>query len=376
MKIAVDVMGGDFAPRELVLGAKEYLETGEAGLILVGRESDIRQILPELPPNCEIYDTPEFIEMGEVPTAALRKKKNASVAIAARLVKEKKAAAFLSAGSTGAQLAASLLEIGRIPGVERPPISVLLPTSRDHGVLVCDVGANVDCRPLHLLQFAIMGSAYYEAICRVSRPKVGLLNVGSEPGKGNEQTKAAFELLSKAPINFVGNIEPDHMFAGEAHVVVCDGFVGNILLKTSEGVAEMIMQPLRSFWAGSSLPETVIMQLSAKLRRYQPDAPEYSGAPLLGIAGCAIVCHGKSKARVIANAIRLAIEYVKTDVIDIITQQVARAANLGTTIAPSNSTASSTPSDAISSPTAEQLPHSKTSNDSVVSSLDISKKSR
>jgi glycerol-3-phosphate acyltransferase PlsX len=330
MKIAVDVMGGDFAPRELVLGAQEYLKTGTAGLILVGRESEIRQILPELPANCEIADTPEFVEMGETPTVALRKKKNASVAVAARLVKQNKAAAFLSAGSTGAQLAACLLEIGRIPGVERPPISVLLPTAREHGVLVCDVGANVDCRPLHLLQFALMGSAYYEAICRTPQPRVGLLNVGSEPGKGNEQVKAAYELLAKAPINFIGNIEPDHMYAGEAHVVVCDGFVGNILLKTSEGVAEMIMNPLKQVIAQAGLPPAVAGQLATQLRRYQPDAPEYSGAPLLGIAGGAIVCHGKSKARVIAHALRLAVEYAQTDVIGTIAQQVARAGLAGT----------------------------------------------
>ncbi|NLI74959.1 MAG: phosphate acyltransferase PlsX [Candidatus Riflebacteria bacterium] len=327
MKIAIDVMGGDFAPRELVLGAKQYLdEAGPAGLILVGRESDIRETLPDLPASCEISHTADFVEMGETPTTALRRKKNASVAVAARLVKEGKAAAFLSAGSTGAQMAASLLEIGRIPGVERPPISVLLPTAAEHGVLVCDVGANVDCRPFHLLQFALMGSAYYEAICRIPAPKVGLLNVGSEPGKGNDLTKAAYDLLAKAPLNFVGNIEPDHMFAGEAHVVVADGFVGNILLKTSEGVAEMIMNPLKKAIAGAGLPPEIAGRLATQLRRYQPDAPEYSGAPLLGIAGGAIVCHGKSKARVIAHALQLATEYAKTDVIGTITRRVAQVA--------------------------------------------------
>jgi len=325
MKLAVDVMGGDFAPRELVLGAQLYLETGSAGLFLVGREPDIRAVLPVLPANCEIVHTPDFIEMGEAPVTALRRKKNASVAIAARLVKQGKAQAFLSAGSTGAQMAASLIEIGRIPGVERPSVFVLMPTTAELGVLFGDAGANVDCKPTHLLQFALMGAAYYEAIFRISKPKVGLLNVGSEPGKGNELSKSAFELLEKAPLNFIGNIEPDHMFAGEAHVVVADGFVGNILLKSSEGVAEMILNPLKKIVAESSLPKEAVMALVDQMRRYQPGSREFSGAPLLGIAGGSIVCHGKSKARVVANALHLATDYAKTDVVGTIAKRLKKS---------------------------------------------------
>jgi len=324
MKIAIDVMGGDFAPREVVLGAKQFLETGEAGLILVGRESEIKAVLPVLPSECEIADTPEFIEMGEPPAQTLRKKKNASVAVAARLVKQGKAAAFVSAGSTGAQMAASLIEIGRVPRIERPAVSVLIPTNGEGGVMVLDVGANVDCKPVHLVQFALMGSAYYERICRVSNPKVGLLNVGSEPGKGNELAKAVYEMMENAKdkINFVGNVEADHMFAGEVHVLVCDGFVGNVLLKTSEGLSELLSGVMKKEMSKVGILKETIGAVFAGMRRYQADSPEYSGAPLLGIAGGSIVCHGKSKAPVIANAISLATKYSSTDVIGLISQRL------------------------------------------------------
>ncbi|HQG29305.1 MAG TPA: phosphate acyltransferase PlsX, partial [Candidatus Ozemobacteraceae bacterium] len=285
MKVAIDVMGGDFAPRELVLGARQYLESGKAELMLVGRRSDILAVWPEAESRCEVIDMPEMVEMGESPTTALRKKKNASVAVAARLVKEGRASCFLSAGSTGAQMAASLLEIGRVPGVERPAIAVMLPTASGNGVLVLDVGANVDCRPNHLVQFAHMGVSYYEAICRVEKPKIGVLNIGGEAGKGNELTKSVYELLEKqnGTLNFVGNVEPDSLFEGHAHVVVCDGFVGNILLKASEGLSDLIMGTIKQGVAKAGIPAEMANAVLGNLRRVRTDAPEYSGAPLLGI---------------------------------------------------------------------------------------------
>lgn len=315
MKVAIDVMGGDFAPRELVLGAKQYLTDGKAELILVGRKSDILAVWPEAGESCEIVDTPEAVEMGEAPATALRKKRNASVAVAARLVKDGRASSFLSAGSTGAQMAASLLEIGRVPGVERPAIAVMLPTGTGNGVLVLDVGANVDCRPNHLVQFAHMGVSYYEAICNVEKPKIGILNIGGESGKGNELTKSVFELLEKqqGTLNFVGNVEPDRMFEGHAHVVVCDGFVGNILLKASEGLSDFIMGAIKQGVAKAGIPAEMANAVLGSLRRLRTDASEYSGAPLLGIAGCSIVCHGKFKAPAIANAIHLAAQYGASD---------------------------------------------------------------
>jgi glycerol-3-phosphate acyltransferase PlsX len=325
MKIAVDVMGGDFAPQELVLGAQKFLQNNaDAELILVGKESAIREIMPELPSGCHIYDTEEFVEMGEPPMQALRKKKNASIAVAARLVQEKKADALLSAGSTGAQMVASLMELGRIPGVDRPAISVMLPSAKEHGVLLLDVGANVDCKPHHLLQFALMGSAYYQKVCKISQPAIGLLSIGEEASKGNDLTKSAYELLQNSSLNFVGNVEADHLYYGKANVVVCDGFVGNVLLKASESISELIQGAV--FKAAQTLdiaPEKM-KGLKNGVQKFSSDAPEYSAAPLLGINGVSVVCHGKSKAPVIANALRLAASYASTGVIDLIQKQVEK----------------------------------------------------
>lgn len=325
MKIAVDVMGGDFAPLEILLGAKAFVENGGGQLILVGPEAEIRKVLPELPAGCEIEHTSEWIEMGEAPAQAMRKKKNSSIAVASRLVAQGKADACLSAGSTGAQMASALLEIGRIPGVERPAIAVVMPTTINTGVVVLDVGANVDCRPQHLQQFGILGSAYYERIFSVPSPKIGLLNVGAEAGKGNEITKAAYALLEKENLNFIGNIEADHLFEGVAHVVVCDGFVGNVLLKTSEGIADAFGGAIREGIKKAEASKETAGKILSSLRRFQPDAPEYSAAPLLGIAGCSIVCHGKSKAPVIANALHLAARYASTDVVGLISKNLTTA---------------------------------------------------
>ncbi len=325
MKIAVDVMGGDFAPRELVLGAWQYLQNySEAELILVGNESAIRETIPELPERCEIFHTPEYVEMGEAPMQALRKKKQTSIAVAAHLVREGKAQALLSAGSTGAQMVASLMELGRIPGVDRPAISVMLPSAKDHGVLLLDVGANVDSKPHHLLQFALMGSAYYEKVCRVARPTVGILSIGEEASKGNDLTKAAYELISNSSLNFIGNVEADHLYYGKAQVVVCDGFVGNVLLKGSESISELIQGAVFKAASALDFPSEKLAALKAGMKKFSSDAPEYSAAPLLGINGVSVVCHGKSRATVIANAIRLAASYASTGVIDLIQRQVEK----------------------------------------------------
>ncbi|MBF0543425.1 MAG: phosphate acyltransferase PlsX [Candidatus Riflebacteria bacterium] len=316
MKIALDIMGGDFAPKELLLGAEKFSQAESADLVLVGDGKAIKEFLPVLPPNCEVYETPEFIEMGESPTQALRKKKNSSVAVAARLVKEGKAGGFVSAGSTGAQMAASLLEIGRIPGIERPAAAVVFPTMTGKGVVILDVGANVDCKAHHLAHFALMGSAYDSCIFSVEKPRIGLLNVGSEAGKGNELAKAVFPLLEKSNLNFIGNVEGDHLFEGVADVVVCDGFVGNVLLKASEGASEAFRKALVDSLKATGVSPEIMKAILSGLKRYQVDSPEYSGAPLLGIAGVSIVCHGKSKAPVITNALHLAVQYASGNVID------------------------------------------------------------
>ncbi len=325
MKIAIDVMGGDYAPKELVLGARSYIESGgKASLILVGNENSIKEFYPEPPSNCEIFHTDETIEMGESPLNALRKKRNASVAIAARLVKEGKAAAFISAGSTGAQMAASLLEIGRISGIDRPAISVMLPTNKeDQGALLLDVGANVDIRAKHLHQFAIMGSAYYEKICNIPNPTIGLLSIGEEEGKGNELTKAAYPLLkSDSNLNFIGNIEADSLYYGKAQVVVCDGFAGNIILKASESLSELIQTTMLTAASTAEIPLEQLMLLKQGLKKFNPDSEEYSSAPLLGLNGISMVCHGKAKAKVISNAISLAENCAKTAFVDLIKEKL------------------------------------------------------
>jgi glycerol-3-phosphate acyltransferase PlsX len=327
MKIAIDVMGGDYAPKELVLGARSYIESGgEASLILVGDENAIKEHFPQMPANCEIYHTEQTIEMGESPLNALRKKKNASVAVAARLVKEGKAAAFISAGSTGAQMAASLLEIGRIPGIDRPAISVMLPSNEEYGVLLLDVGANVDIKAQHLHQFAIMGAAYYEKICGIENPKVGILSIGEEESKGNELTKAAYPLLkSDSNLNFVGNVEADSLYYGKAHVVVCDGFAGNLILKASESLSELIQTAMLKTATVAEIPMEKLLVLKQGLKKFNPDSEEYSSAPLLGLNGISMVCHGKAKAKVIANAIRLASNCAETAFVELIKQKLEAA---------------------------------------------------
>lgn len=321
MKIAVDVMGGDFAPQELVLGAKSYLETGNAELILVGDEGKILSVLSDIPKGCTIKNTSEYVEMGESPMKALRRKRNASIAVAARLIKSGEASAVLSAGSTGAQMAASLLEIGRIEGIERPAISVLLPTAKEYGVLLLDVGANVDCKPRHLAQFGIMGAAYYERVCGIKNPKVGILSIGEEASKGNDLTKSTFKILEESSLNFVGNVEADHLYFGAANVIICDGFVGNVLLKASESISELIQGSFLKAAISMGMQQEKIMSIKTGMKKFSHDSPEYSAAPLLGINGVSVVCHGKSKAPVIANALRLAESYATNDVIGLIAQK-------------------------------------------------------
>ncbi len=244
-------------------------------------------------------------------------------------MKERRADAFVSAGSTGAMMAAALFAMGRIPGVERPAVSVLLPTHHGKGCLVLDVGANVDVKPHHLVQFAMMGSAYFQKIFAVERPRVALLNIGAEPGKGNELAKAATPLLSQvASMNFVGNVEGDSLWEGPADVIVCDGFVGNVLLKTSEGVSDLVIDSIRTGIKAAGLDAATAGKIFAALTRYRSDAPEYAGAPLLGVNGVGVVCHGKSKAGTIANALRLAEQYVNGGVVGLIQERLTAGGDL------------------------------------------------
>lgn len=326
--VAVDAYGGDFAPEQIVEGALQAAELEGISIILTGDQKKLKALVDGKAGSkkVEIVHAPAVIQMHEAPVEAVRSKTDSSLTVAARLVQEKKAAALVSAGSTGATLAASLFVIRRIPGVERPAITTLIPTATGLSLLA-DAGANVDCRPSHLLQFATMGSVYFEQILKVHRPKVGLLNIGVEPGKGNRLVQEAFSLLEQSSLNFVGNIEGREIARGDVDVVVCDGFVGNVLIKFAEGLGETLFGMLKTEFSANFLRLVGAMLLRPGLKTIQKrmDYTEYGGAPLLGVRGPVIIAHGTSNAKAIYNAIRVASESVQHNLVDLIAQAVAPA---------------------------------------------------
>ncbi|PLT46236.1 Phosphate:acyl-ACP acyltransferase PlsX [Paenibacillus pasadenensis] len=310
MKIAIDAMGGDRAPAEIVKGALAAArEWPDTQLVLVGAPEAIEAHLDGAPPsNLTIHPASERIEADDEPVRAVRRKKDASMVVAGRLVREGAADAMLSAGNTGALMTAGLLVVGRMDGIERPALAPVLPTLDNVGVLALDLGANMDAKPEHLAQYAVMGSIYREKVHGIARPRVGLLNVGTEPGKGSELTKAAFELLEKAPIEFVGNVESRDVMQRNCDVLVCDGFAGNILLKTMEGTAGAIMKELKSAFTSSLLTKLAAAVLMPGLKglKSKMDYAQYGGAPLLGLNGLVVKCHGSSDAESVKNAVRQA----------------------------------------------------------------------
>ncbi len=318
MKVAVDAMGGDYAPGEVVRGALEAVRTFGAEVILVGDQAAIEKELAgsSQQKGIEIVHASEVIAMKDAPAVAVRKKRDSSIVRAVQLVKEGSAGAVVSAGSTGAAMASSLLGLGRVRGIDRPAIATVLPSQRG-GTILLDVGANVDCRPQHLLQFAIMGSLYAEKIIGIKNPRVGLLNIGEEDNKGNELTQSAFPLLKNAPVNFMGNVEGRDIFKGSADVVVCDGFVGNVVLKAGEGLAMALMAMMREELTRNWLSKmgTALTLPALKELRRRLDYAEYGGAPLLGVNGVTIICHGSSSYIAIRNAIRVAAESVQTGLV-------------------------------------------------------------
>jgi len=330
MKVAVDAMGSDYAPKEIILGAIQAVQEYKCEVILVGDEVQIRQVL-ETVENWEelslsIYHASETIEMHEHPGAAVRKKKDASVVVATRLVKEGVCDAVVSAGSTGAAVAAALFGLGRIKGVERPTIATPIPNLTGTTVLL-DSGANIDSKPKHLVQSAVMGSIYAQYILNINNPRVGLLNIGEEETKGNEQALATYPLLKQLQtINFIGNVEGRDIPKGTVDVVVCDGFVGNVVLKLGEGLSSAIMQLLKETVKSSGILTKLasLMVLPAlKSLKKKFDFDEYGGAPLLGVDGCFIICHGSSKAKAIKNAIRVANEFTQNKVVEHIRENIA-----------------------------------------------------
>lgn len=328
VRIAIDAMGGDHAPEEIVKGALTAAREGLAAITLVGDQARLDPLLQGVDLaslGISVVHASEVIGMDETPTTALRQKKDASITVALRLVKEGHADAVVAAGSTGAAMAAALMTLGRIPGIERPAIAAVLPAQTGPVVLL-DVGANVDSKPSYLHQFAIMGSVYFRTVFKTPRPRVGLFNIGEEETKGNDLTLKVYPLLKgNTHLNFVGNVEGRDLPAGKADVVVCDGFIGNGLLKFAEGMAILLMDMMRTEISrtGRGKLGALIMKPNLKALKRRLDYSEYGGAPLLGVNGLCIIGHGSSKANGIFHAVRVAKEAAEGRVIAIIKEELA-----------------------------------------------------
>jgi glycerol-3-phosphate acyltransferase PlsX len=321
MRISIDAMGGDFAPQEIVAGTLQAAEKlpGISKLYLVGNESAIRAELDKykgtVPACIEIVHASEVVEMGESPAVAIRRKKDSSIARSVELVKDGKADAIFSAGNTGAAVAAATLKLRTLAGVDRPVIAAIMPTPKDPFVLL-DAGANPDSTPEMLRQYAVMGSVYSREILGVENPSVGLLSIGGEAAKGNETTKKSFSLLEQTHLNFIGNVESRDLFEGKVNVAVCDGFVGNVVLKTSEAVARMIADWLKTMFRAN--PLRILGYLLSrgvfKEMKSHADPSNHGGAPLLGANGVVIIGHGSSNAMATFNGIRVAAAAIDHDV--------------------------------------------------------------
>lgn len=326
MRIAIDAMGGDHAPGLIVKGALEAAaEWPDTELLLVGDQSVIEPLLGGAKPsNLTIHHADDVIGPDDEPVRAVRRKKGASMVVAGTLVKEGRAEAMLSAGNTGALMATGLLIVGRMDGIERPALAPMLPTMDDKGVLALDLGANMDAKPEHLLQYAIMGSIYRSKVHGMAKPRVGLLNVGTEAMKGNEMTKAAFELLEQAPIHFIGNVEARDVLNRNCDVLICDGFAGNIMLKAMEGAAGTIFASLKDAFGQSMLTKlaAAIMLPRLKQLKKKMDYKEHGGAPLLGLNGLVVKCHGSSDVVAVKNAVRQARVALQAQLIDSITAEI------------------------------------------------------
>ena len=327
MKIALDAMGGDRSPSAEVEGAILAAKEHNVEIILVGDEKILQAEIKkhgafDLP--ISIFHASQRVEMHESPASVLRRKRDSSIIIATNLVKEGKASAVVSAGHTGATMASALFILGPMKGVDRPAIATILPTVQGVAIML-DVGANVDCKPEHLFQFAIMGNSYAIKVLHKDNPRIGLLSIGEEDTKGNILTKETFKHLKDSPLNFIGNVEGRDVYTGNADVIVCDGFIGNVALKISEGVAETIGKLLadeieKSFFGKIGY---LLMKSAFSSFKKRVDYAEYGGAPLLGVNGICIICHGRSSPRAIKNAITMAIELTRLQTINFVQKDIA-----------------------------------------------------
>jgi phosphate acyltransferase len=315
-RIAVDAMGTDAAPLTEVEGAVQAAREQYAHVLLVGPQEILKRELARrggqgLP--IEIVHASEAVTMEDAAAKAFRRKRDSSIRVAARLVREGKADGLISAGNTGAVMTTTKIVLGTLAGVDRPALAAVFPTSRRKAAVLLDVGANVDCKPIHLEQFAVMGEIFYRVIFGVARPRVGLLSIGEEEHKGNDLTREAFGRLKQMPVNFVGNVEGRDLYNGRVEVIVCDGFIGNVALKISEGLIEAVSSLLKEALS-STISSKVGYVLSRKAFqdfKKRMDYSEYGGAPLLGVRGVCIICHGGSNANAIKNAVRVAAEFAE-----------------------------------------------------------------
>ncbi len=320
VRIALDAMGGDNAPQEIVKGAVEAVREFDLDVVLVGQEERIREFLPRGGVSgLSVHDAREIVAMDEAPAMAVRAKKDSSVVVGMRLIRSGECQAFLSAGNTGAIMAAALLVLGRIPGVERPAIGGVFPTLQGRSMVI-DMGANVDCKPVHLTQFAHMGSVYMDKVFSMERPRVGLLSNGEEESKGNQVTLQTHAMLKRSGLNFIGNIEGKDILRGAADVVVTDGFIGNIVVKLGEGLNETLFSLMRQVMTSKphfGIAAMVLEPAFQQVARYL-DYTEHGGAPLLGVKGVVIITHGRCNAKAVKNALGLARNAAEQDIIEAI----------------------------------------------------------
>jgi glycerol-3-phosphate acyltransferase PlsX len=328
LRIALDAMGGELGPEEMVAGAIQAVDESDLEVALIGDETVLSSIVRKrsAPSGVLIIHASQTVSMDESPFEAIRKKKDSSIVVAFEHVKNGQADAVVSAGNSGATMASAIRSLGRLENITRPGIASIFPTLK-RPLVMMDVGANVDCRPQHLFQFGLMGAAFSDNLFQIKRPSVGLLSIGAEGGKGNVLVKSAHELFRKSSLNFIGNVEGRDIFQGDVDVIVCDGFVGNVCLKVSEGLAEAIITMLRTEMSKSVMAKMGYMLAKKAFGNFakRVDYAEYGGAPLLGINGSGIVCHGRSNAKAIKNAIKVAAEMIRSKVNDHIIQLLAES---------------------------------------------------
>ncbi len=341
MKILIDAMGGDNSPDEIIKGSVNAIDELESEIVLIGKEELINQKVKEIygkdnikevSPRISIKNAEEVIENCESPTEAIKKKKDSSMVVAFNMLKNGEGDAFVSAGSTGAFMAGGLLLVGRIKGIDRPALCPILPTYNGKGFMLIDSGANTNCRPINLLQFAKMGQIYMKNVMHVDEPKVGLLNIGAEEGKGNELMKESFERLSEdSDVNFYGNIEGRDMFDGLVNVVVTDGFTGNVALKTTEGIGAMVTKLLKEELMKNVWTKFLAVLLKPALKRFKKrmDYSEYGGALLLGVKKPMVKCHGTANAKIVKFTLIQAENFAKNNVVESIEKSISEDSKIG-----------------------------------------------